>query len=108
MEENYSLNQKRKKEKNTTCTLSKCYTITIPKLIRETLDLMSGDEIIISSNSEQLIIQKLNEHTLENIMILNNRGSVKIPQEFINLLSLENGDTFILSMSNSSIVLKKK
>src|SRR5699024_1530243 len=100
MGKNYSLNG--------TCTLSNGYTITIPKLIRESLNLISGDEVTISLKSKDLIIQKLYKDTLENSMILNGRGSVKIPQEFIRLLSLEKGDVFILYLANSGITLRKE
>ncbi|WP_249871653.1 AbrB/MazE/SpoVT family DNA-binding domain-containing protein [Oceanobacillus saliphilus] len=110
MRENYSLREESNKQtaKNTTCTLSKGYTITIPKLIRETLNLYCGHEIIIRLQSKELVIQKLlYEDTLENKMVLNNRGSVRIPQEFIKLLSLERGDIFNLYLTNSGILLKK-
>ncbi|MCF3942257.1 AbrB/MazE/SpoVT family DNA-binding domain-containing protein [Oceanobacillus alkalisoli] len=97
MRKNYSLRG--------TCTLSNGYTITIPKLIRESLNLTSGDEVTISLKSKDLIIQKLYKDTLENNMILNDRGSVKIPQEFIKLLSLESGDVFNLYLTNSNIII---
>jgi len=91
----------------TTCTLSKGYTITIPKLIRETLNLLSGEEVTISLAYEELVIEKRCKDTLENTMILNNRGCIKIPQEFINLLYLEKGDVFNLHVDNNSILLSK-
>lgn len=104
MRENYSLSEE---AKNKTCTLSKGYTITIPKSIRKTLNLRSGEEVTISLTSKELIIRKLYEDNLENKMILTDRGSVKIPQEFIKLLSLERGDVFILYLAKSSIILKR-
>lgn len=110
MRVNYSLSEESNKQevKNKTCTLSKGYTITIPKSIRETLNLKNGDEVIIGLTSKDLIIQKLYDDTLENKMILTDRGSVKIPQEFIKLLSLERGDVFTLCLAKSSIILEKR
>lgn len=110
MKEKYSLCEESNKLKviNTTCILSNAYTITIPKFIREALNLLSEDEITISLKSNQLIIRKLSEDNLENKMILNNKGTVKIPQEFIKLLPLKRGDQFNLYVQNKVIILKKE
>jgi len=96
------------KVKKITCILSNSYTITIPKFIREALNLLSDDEVTISLKSNQLILRKLSEDKLENRMILNNKGTVKIPQEFIKLLPLERGDQFNLYVENKVIFLRKK
>lgn len=91
------------------CILSTGYKITIPKIIREKLNLLNGgDELTISLRSKELIVRKLSQDTLENKMIINDRGNVKIPQEFIKLLCLEKGDTFNLYLVDSSIILRKK
>ena len=110
MRENYSLSEEskiRRNKEHTTCILTNGYKITIPKLIREKLSFISGDEVTISLNSEELIIQKQYGDTLENKMVLNDRGTIKIPQEFIKLLSLERGDLFNLHLIGSTILLKK-
>lgn len=110
MRENFSLSEETNKKDliYKTCTLSKGYTITIPKSVRETLNFISGDEITISLTSKNLIIRKLYDDMLENKMILTDRGAVKIPQEFIELLSLEEGDQFKLCLTNNSVLLRKQ
>ncbi|MCF3944862.1 AbrB/MazE/SpoVT family DNA-binding domain-containing protein [Oceanobacillus alkalisoli] len=110
MGKNYSISEEshQEKVKNTTCILSTEYKITIPKLIRETLNLVNGDEVIISLISKKLTIRKLYEDTAENKMVLNDRGAVQIPQEFIKLQSLEKGDVFNVYLADSSIILRKK
>lgn len=110
MRENYSPTEEWNKHtaENATCILTTSYKITIPKTIRETLNLLNGDELTISLRSKELIIRKLSQDTLENKMIINERGTVKIPQEFINLLSWEKGDLFNLHLDNSSIIMRKK
>lgn len=97
MRENFSCEDsiKRGHTEHTTCILTKGYTITIPKLVREKLIFISGDEVTISMKSNLLIIQKPYSDTLENKIVFNDRGSIKIPQEFIKLLSLEKGDCFV-------------
>lgn len=109
MRENYSLSKESSKqeEKNTTCTLSKEYKITIPKFIRQEFNLICGDEVTISLTSKELIIRKQLEDTLENRMVLNDRGTVKIPQEFIKILSLQKGDVFNIYLANSCILLRR-
>lgn len=109
MRKNYSISEEshQEKVKNTTCTLSTEYKITIPKLIREALNLVIGDEVTISLISKKLIIRKLYEDTMENKMVLNDRGAVQIPQEFIKLLSLEKGDLFNVYLADSSVILRK-
>lgn len=110
MRENNSLTDKPNKQlkKNTICILSKGNTITIPKFVREEINLICGDEVTISLTSKEIIIWKQYEDILENRMTLNSRGTVKIPQEFIKLLSLEKGDVFNLYLANSSIHLRKR
>ena len=97
------------RDKSLICILSSIYTITIPKLIRESLKLRYGDEVTISLKSKDLVIQKVSGDTLENKMILNDRGSVRIPAELIKLLFLKKGDTFKLYLiSNNQCVLLRK
>lgn len=111
MKEVYSIGKESKRSRNKehiTCILTKGHSITIPKLIRGKLSFISGDEITISLKSEELIIQKSYRDMLENKIILNDRGSIKIPQEFIKILSLKKGDRFNLYMVNSRVVLLKK
>ncbi|MDO6449449.1 AbrB/MazE/SpoVT family DNA-binding domain-containing protein [Oceanobacillus profundus] len=92
-----------------TRTLSSSYSITIPKVIRDILNLKKGDEITISLKSKELVIQKLNRETLENKMILNDRGSIRIPAEIRNLLFLKKGDIFNLYLTgNKQCILLRK
>ena len=112
MNETYFRNEKLndKKKKTLTCTLSNGYSITIPKVIRDTLNLKNGDEVTIGLKSKKLVIQKLSGDTFENKMILNDRGSVRIPAEIKNLLCLERGDIFNLYLTgnNECILLGKR
>ncbi|WP_067727170.1 AbrB/MazE/SpoVT family DNA-binding domain-containing protein [Oceanobacillus damuensis] len=93
------------------CKLNKRLTITIPKNIRERLSLMAGDEAAISliARSNELMIRKATEGTVDNKMIINERGAIRIPIEIGRFLSLENGDLFLLYFSNRGpfIILKK-
>lgn len=92
-----------------TCTLSNSYSITIPKVIRDILNLKNGDEVTISLKSKELVIQKLSGETLENKMILNDRGSIRVPVEIRNLLFLKKGDIFNLYLtSNKQCILSIK
>lgn len=92
------------------CILKKDQNITIPKSTRKTLALMAGDEVTISmtNNSRELIIEKLTSETLENIMIITKRGSIRIPEELKRYLCLKAGDMFrlYLTTNNQIIVLK--
>ena len=111
MREKSSLTEESNKQtkKDITCILSTAYKITIPKIIREKLNLLTGgDELTISLRSKELIVRKLSQDILENKMIINDRGNVKIPQEFIKLLCLEKGDIFSLNLVDSNIILRKK
>jgi bifunctional DNA-binding transcriptional regulator/antitoxin component of YhaV-PrlF toxin-antitoxin module len=78
------------------CTLNKTQSITIPIIIRDTLSITAGDEVIIglTSNSKELFIQSLIGQTLENIMIISNKGSIRIPEELMRTLYLKKGEVF--------------
>lgn len=78
------------------CTLNKSQCITIPKKIRRLLSLKAGDEVTISLTniSKGMIVQKYTCETLENIMVVTNSGSIRIPKEFMKVLSLKIGDMF--------------
>ncbi|MCG3419724.1 MULTISPECIES: AbrB/MazE/SpoVT family DNA-binding domain-containing protein [Oceanobacillus] len=93
------------------CKLNKRMTITIPKKIRKRLSLMAGDEVAISmiAKSNELIIRKVIEDTLDNKMIINEKGAIRIPIELRRFLSLENGDLFLLNLKDHGpfISLKK-
>jgi len=97
-------------ETNLFCTLNKRQFITIPKVIRNRLHLEAGSELTISMlhGSKDLLVQKPAKHTLENIMVLSNRGTVRIPQELKRYLCLQAGDLFhiYLSADERFIVLK--
>lgn len=93
------------------CKLNKSLTMTIPKKIRERLSIMAGDQVAISliAKSNELIIRKVTESTVDNQMIINERGAIRIPIEIGRFLSLKNGDLFLLYFSNHGrfISLKK-
>ncbi|MGJ9459016.1 AbrB/MazE/SpoVT family DNA-binding domain-containing protein [Oceanobacillus sp. CF4.6] len=93
------------------CKLNKRQTITIPKKIRERLLILAGDEVAISmvAKSNELIIRKITGNTLENKMIINERGAIRIPIELGRLLSLKKGDSFLLYLTDHVpfILLKK-
>ncbi|GAA0316494.1 MULTISPECIES: AbrB/MazE/SpoVT family DNA-binding domain-containing protein [Oceanobacillus] len=113
MYDSYLLNEKNPQLSPTGlfCTLTSSYSITLPKPIRDILNLNPGDEIVISlrSQSHELVVQKFGGNSLENIMILNERGSFRVPKEFIKFLYLEKGDTFILYLNREQkIVLLRK
>ncbi|CEI82991.1 hypothetical protein J18TS1_07070 [Oceanobacillus oncorhynchi subsp. incaldanensis] len=93
------------------CMITSSYSVTIPKPIRDILNLSPGDEVIISSKhkSNELIVQKFSGNSIENIMILNERGSFRVPKEFIKFLNLEIGDIFSLYLNREKqIVLLRK
>ncbi|WP_010650449.1 hypothetical protein [Oceanobacillus massiliensis] len=94
------------------CTLSKVHSVTIPKIIRNTLQLKTGVEVTISlrTKSNDIVIQKNNGDASENKMVLNNRGSVRIPAEIIKLMYLNKGDIFkiYLASNNIFILLRKR
>ncbi|WP_040980510.1 MULTISPECIES: AbrB/MazE/SpoVT family DNA-binding domain-containing protein [Oceanobacillus] len=112
MYDSYLLNEKILQIRSTglLCTITNSYSITIPKPIRDILNLSPGDEVVISkSQSNELVVQKFSGSSLENIMILNERGSFRVPKEFIRFLYLEKGDTFNLYLnSEKQIVLLRK
>ena len=93
------------------CKLSKRQTITIPKKVRERLFILAGDEVTISmiAKSNELIIQKTAGNTLENKMIINEKGAIRIPIELGRFLSLKKGDSFLLYLTDHDpfILLKK-
>ncbi|CDO04324.1 SpoVT / AbrB like domain protein [Oceanobacillus picturae] len=94
------------------CILNRTQSITIPIIIRDTLSLTAGDEVIVglTSNSKELLIQKLIGQTLENIMIISNKGSIRIPEELMKTLYLKKGEVFhiYISIDESVILLKSK
>ncbi|WP_047982421.1 MULTISPECIES: AbrB/MazE/SpoVT family DNA-binding domain-containing protein [Ornithinibacillus] len=94
------------------CILNKHQSITIPKTVRKALALLAGDEVTVSmtSTSRGLIIQKLTNETLENIMIITRKGAIRIPVELKKNLCLEKGDMFQVykSIDNQFVVLECK
>ncbi|MCM3715468.1 AbrB/MazE/SpoVT family DNA-binding domain-containing protein [Alkalihalobacillus oceani] len=92
------------------CSFKSGQSITIPKPIREELSILFGDEVIVSvkANQNELIIQKNSGETVDNKMIVSEKGSIRIPKELKRFLHIKPGDTFkIFLLSNQAIVLRK-
>ncbi|MCM3763062.1 AbrB/MazE/SpoVT family DNA-binding domain-containing protein [Alkalihalobacillus oceani] len=93
------------------CILKNGQTITLPKKIRERLCLNFGDEVTVglTKKSKELIIQKCEGETLDNRMIVSERGAVRIPMELRRFIPLEKGDYFhiFIMKENQAILLKK-
>ncbi|WP_068672938.1 hypothetical protein [Oceanobacillus sp. Castelsardo] len=94
------------------CILNKSQCITLPITIRNSLSLIVGDEVTVSltTHSKELIIKKLIGETVENIMIISNKGSIRIPEEIMRTLHLKRGVVFhiYVSIDESFILLKKR
>lgn len=94
------------------CILNKSQCITLPTTIRNSLSLIAGDTVTVSliTNSKELVIKKLIGETVENIMIISNKGSIRIPEELMRTLHLKKGEVFhlYLSIDESFILLKSK
>ncbi|WP_188453354.1 AbrB/MazE/SpoVT family DNA-binding domain-containing protein [Virgibacillus oceani] len=91
-----------------TCTLNNGQSITIPKSIRETVPLMPGDEVTVglTNSLQELIIRKYNRASLDNKMIISERGGIWIPKELRKSLCLRKGDMFQVYVSNSTQLIK--
>ncbi|MFC2947638.1 AbrB/MazE/SpoVT family DNA-binding domain-containing protein [Virgibacillus sediminis] len=99
-------------ETESTCRLTTRYSITIPKRIRETLDLKSHEEVSISFRSKpsEVFIQKIHQNNSgENTMVMDSRGGIRIPAEVQRFLNLKKGDKFSLFIiNNDKLMLKKR
>lgn len=109
----YEINASQNKLINTGlfCTLNKSQCITLPITIRNSLSLIAGDEVTVglTTHSKELVIKKLIGETVENIMIISNKGSIRIPEELMRTLYLKKGEVFHLYVSiNESFILLKK
>src|SRR5699024_2954723 len=89
---------------------NKGQSITIPKKIRESLSLSEGNEVTISftNNSRELIIRKLTSETFDNVMVVSQKGSIRIPNELLRLLCLKHGDTFHIYLSVNGLPSRKQ
>ena len=95
---------------NQYCVLTKSQSITIPKVMRESLNLRVGDEVAISFEikSNVIKIEKLNGNISDNKMVINRKGGILIPTEIVKLLRLKTGDTFHPYLNDQKILLRKK
>ena len=94
-----------------TCSLKHKQHITIPSAIRRRLNILPGEEIAIGlkGGSKDLIIKKYSDHSLDNKMIVSDRGSIRIPTELTRVLGLCRGDVFhIYLLKNDDCILLKK
>ncbi|WP_332696210.1 AbrB/MazE/SpoVT family DNA-binding domain-containing protein [Halalkalibacter lacteus] len=108
------INEEKKKQlsvSKSTCNLNQRQSIIIPNLIRKRLNIHSGDEVTVSLSEKTngLVIRKSFGDTLENKMIIGQRGSIRIPSELMRVLRLEVGDIFdIHSPDNDSFIFLEK
>ncbi|WP_100405380.1 AbrB/MazE/SpoVT family DNA-binding domain-containing protein [Bacillus solitudinis] len=93
------------------CTIKSGYYVTIPKSIRKSLTLGCGDEVAVglTGQADELMIQKLHGETLNNKMIISEKGAIRIPIELRRILKLEKEDSFyiFLEMYNKALFLKR-
>ncbi|MFC0560147.1 AbrB/MazE/SpoVT family DNA-binding domain-containing protein [Halalkalibacter alkalisediminis] len=94
-----------------TCSLKHRQDVTIPGSIRKKLFILPGEEVIIGleEGSNDLFIRKYTNHSLENKMVVSDRGSIRIPTELTRALGLCKGDMFhIYLVKNENGLLLKK
>ncbi|TES45767.1 AbrB/MazE/SpoVT family DNA-binding domain-containing protein [Halalkalibacterium halodurans] len=95
-----------------TCSLKNGQSITIPRPIREKLSFFPGDEVTVSltAESNELMIRKVKGDTLDNKMIISERGAIRIPVELRRFLRLEREESFDIFVlrEDEGILLKKE
>ncbi|KGA96268.1 MAG: AbrB/MazE/SpoVT family DNA-binding domain-containing protein [Bacillaceae bacterium] len=99
-------------DSNLMCSLKDKQHITIPSSIRRKLNILPGEEVAVglADGLKDLIIKKNSDHSLDNKMIVSERGSIRIPTELTRALGLCKGDVFhiYLLIKDNCILLKKE
>ncbi|MCD8511081.1 MAG: AbrB/MazE/SpoVT family DNA-binding domain-containing protein [Bacillus sp. (in: Bacteria)] len=94
------------------CKVSKYFTVTIPKVIRERLNIIPGEQVNVGLSMDQqaLLISKTGqETTTDNKMIVRDNNLISIPTELRRSLNLNKGDKFqVLTLKDRIAILRKE
>jgi AbrB family looped-hinge helix DNA binding protein len=82
--------------------------LTIPKAIREQLQISDGDVLMIMEQSPGLIMKPINEEHIYNESIVSNNGKVNIPIEIRRNLNISEETHFsvMLDKEKTAVVLE--
>ncbi|ADU31309.1 hypothetical protein [Evansella cellulosilytica] len=93
------------------CAVSTTYTITVPKIIRNIMGIIPGEQVNVGLSIEQqaLLISKATRGTTDNIMIVRDNNKLTIPTELRRSLNLNKGDKFkVLTLQDRMAIFRKK
>lgn len=93
------------------CKVSKYFTITIPKIIRERFGILPGEQVNVGLSVDQqaLLITKALEESTDNKMIVRDNNLITIPIELRRSLNLNKGDKFqVLILKGRMAIFRKK
>ncbi|TMW70157.1 hypothetical protein [Alteribacter natronophilus] len=84
---------------NLVCRMNKAFSVTVPKKLREQLELESHSKVILLIDHEQVLVStKTIDETLDIQSHLNENGSFYLPKEIRDYLHLSPGATFEIYM----------
>ncbi len=93
------------------CSLNYRHSITIPVKIRQRLSFISGTEVAVSATDtlKEIMIRELAGETSENIMVISDRGAIRIPIELKRAMRLVKGSTFhvFISKNEKAVLLAR-
>lgn len=84
--------------------------MTIPKDVREFLQVEPGNLLMFHPAQKEVMIRKgdINENILTNKALVTQKGQVTLPKGIRTLLQLEEGDTLVFSCLNENIYFRKQ
>jgi len=94
------VNQKPLIELDLTCTFKKDQTVLIPLTVRKRVSFFSGMVVSVQydSISNKIILLGNELKTMENQMIINKNGAIRIPTEIKNFSGLKVGQSMNIAM----------
>lgn len=82
------------------CTFKKDQTVLIPLVVRKRVSFYSGIEVSVEYNSisREIILLRNDMNTLENQMIINKNGAIRIPAEIKHFSGLREGQSLDIAL----------
>ncbi|MCE7793971.1 hypothetical protein K8O68_16405 [Salipaludibacillus sp. CUR1] len=76
------------------CTFKKNQTVLIPSIVRKQTALFPGEEVSVGFREArgEIVVSRFTKETMENRMIINKSGGVRVPSEIQRIADLTAGD----------------